>query len=139
MVSDERPLISGQTLRLYHHVDRYGSILLESGIFLSHILWLLRTRKIRKEAKSRGKTFDDIAAEHEEHGISFKFAERKSRKQIKEQNDTELGTARREATSNTDQTQENVDHNTEGAHHGSSRIEAGATGRSENVAHPIDR
>ncbi|KAI1765071.1 hypothetical protein GGR53DRAFT_286223 [Hypoxylon sp. FL1150] len=81
-------------------------ILLESGIFLSHIIWLFRTRKIRKEAKLRGKTFDDIAAEHEEHGTPFKFAERKSRKQIKEErNDVEMGVARQEVMANTDQPQ----------------------------------
>ncbi|OTB19048.1 hypothetical protein K445DRAFT_345353, partial [Daldinia sp. EC12] len=39
-------------------------ILLESGIFMSHLIWLFRTRKIRREAASRGKTFDNIAAEH---------------------------------------------------------------------------
>ncbi|KAF3765087.1 hypothetical protein M406DRAFT_222093, partial [Cryphonectria parasitica EP155] len=49
---------------------------LELGIFSSHIIWLLRTRKIRKEAKTQGKTFDDVAAEHEQQGIPFKFAER---------------------------------------------------------------
>ncbi|XXH05430.1 thioredoxin-disulfide reductase [Hypoxylon texense] len=82
-------------------------ILLESGIFLSHIIWLFRTRKIRQEAISRHKTFDDIAAEHEERGTPFKFAERKSRKQIKEeQNDMEMGEGRREVISNVDQAQE---------------------------------
>ncbi|KAI1652654.1 PQ loop repeat-domain-containing protein [Daldinia decipiens] len=65
-------------------------ILLESGIFLSHLIWLFRTRKLRKDAASRGKTFDDIAAEHEQQGIPFKFAERK----ILEKNDVETGNAR---------------------------------------------
>ncbi|KAH6855117.1 hypothetical protein B0I37DRAFT_423223 [Chaetomium sp. MPI-CAGE-AT-0009] len=50
---------------------------LEIGIVSSHLIWLARTRKIRKAAAIEGKTFDDIAAEHEIHGIPFKFAERK--------------------------------------------------------------
>ncbi|KAJ9155336.1 PQ loop repeat protein [Pleurostoma richardsiae] len=62
---------------------------LEIGIFASHIIWLVRTHKIRKEAKVHGKTFDDIAAEHEEQGIPFKFAERKSRKERRRKNDEE--------------------------------------------------
>ncbi|KAI2463176.1 PQ loop repeat-domain-containing protein [Annulohypoxylon bovei var. microspora] len=70
-------------------------IILETGIFLCHIIWLFRTRKLRKEAASNGKTFDDIAAEHEEQGTPFKFAERKFPKQNKEkQNDIEMGTTR---------------------------------------------
>ncbi|KAI0384236.1 PQ loop repeat-domain-containing protein [Hypomontagnella monticulosa] len=67
-------------------------IFLETGIFLSHVIWLLRTWKVRKEAASRGKTFDDIAAEHEEQGIRFKFAERKYSKRVEErENDVEMG------------------------------------------------
>ncbi|ROV93259.1 hypothetical protein VPNG_09570 [Cytospora leucostoma] len=68
---------------VYATADGYNppSIALEAGIFTSHIIWLLRTREIRKQAKAQGKTFDDIAAEHEERGIPFKFAERKSRKE----------------------------------------------------------
>lgn len=68
---------------------------LEAGIFASHIIWRLRTRKIRKEAKAQGKTFDDIAAEHEERGIPFKFAERKSRKERRklQEKDAEQGAA----------------------------------------------
>ena len=50
---------------------------LEVGIFASHIVWLARTRKLRKGAAANGKTFDDIAAEHEALGLPFKFAERK--------------------------------------------------------------
>lgn len=61
--------------------DIDSSCVLEMGIFTSHIIWLLRTRKIRKEAAAQGKTFDDVAAEHEMSGIPFKFAERKSRKE----------------------------------------------------------
>ncbi|KAI1109149.1 PQ-loop-domain-containing protein [Nemania sp. NC0429] len=53
-------------------------ILLEIGIFTSHLLWLFRTRQIRRSAKRDGKTFDDIMAEHEQQGRPFKFAERDS-------------------------------------------------------------
>ncbi|KAK4145297.1 uncharacterized protein C8A04DRAFT_10661, partial [Dichotomopilus funicola] len=55
--------------------------ILEIGIFSSHLVWLARTRKIRKAAAAEGKTFDAIAAEHEARGIPFKFAERKSWKE----------------------------------------------------------
>ncbi|GAB1312249.1 hypothetical protein MFIFM68171_02459 [Madurella fahalii] len=54
--------------------------LLEIGIFLSHLIWLARTHKIRKDAAAQGKTFDDVAAEYKVRGIAFKFAERKGRK-----------------------------------------------------------
>ncbi|KAK8064386.1 hypothetical protein PG994_007024, partial [Apiospora phragmitis] len=56
---------------------------LELGIFTSHLIWLLRTRKVRRDAKSQGKTFDELAAKYEEQGESFKFAERKSKKMAK--------------------------------------------------------
>lgn len=71
------------------------SCALEAGIFASHIIWRLRTRKIRKEAKAQGMTFDDIAAEHEERGIPFKFAERKTRKERRklQEKDAEEGAA----------------------------------------------
>ncbi|KAI0505652.1 PQ-loop-domain-containing protein [Xylaria bambusicola] len=52
-------------------------IVLELGIFASHFIWLFQTRKIRKQAKAEGKTFDDVMAEYEEQGVPFKFAERK--------------------------------------------------------------
>lgn len=72
------------------------SCLLEAGIFLSHIIWLLRTRKLRKEIAAQGKTFDDVAAEHDEQGTPFKWAERKSwrekkRQQQKQEKDAEEG------------------------------------------------
>ncbi|KAI0399076.1 PQ loop repeat-domain-containing protein [Xylaria palmicola] len=53
-------------------------ILLEIGIFASHLIWLFRTRRIRKQAKLHGKTFDDVMAGHEQYGTPFKFAERES-------------------------------------------------------------
>ncbi|KAK8017091.1 PQ loop repeat protein [Apiospora rasikravindrae] len=52
---------------------------LELGIFASHLIWLLRTRQVRRDAKAQGKTFDELAAEYEEKGEPFKFAERKSK------------------------------------------------------------
>lgn len=67
-------------------------MILELGIFTSHLIWLIRTYKIRKHAKEQGKTFDDIALEHEELGIPFRFAERKSRKERRNgQKDAEEG------------------------------------------------
>ena len=33
---------------------------MEGGIFLSHIIWLFRTRKLRKRAKLEGIDFDDL-------------------------------------------------------------------------------
>ncbi|KAK7913833.1 hypothetical protein PG985_011536 [Apiospora marii] len=56
---------------------------LELGIFTSHLIWLLRTRQVRREAKAQGKTFDELAAEYEASGEPFKFAERKSNKDLK--------------------------------------------------------
>ncbi|KAI1431784.1 PQ-loop-domain-containing protein [Xylaria sp. CBS 124048] len=53
-------------------------ILLEIGIFATHLIWMFRTRNIRKQAKLDGKTFDDVLAEHEQQRLPFPFAERKS-------------------------------------------------------------
>lgn len=61
------------------------SVALEAGIFISQIVWLIRTRQIRKEAKAAGKTFDDIAEEHSMNNTEFRFAERsfgRSRKSV---------------------------------------------------------
>lgn len=33
---------------------------LETGIFLSHVIWLFRTRELRKRAKLSGQSFDDL-------------------------------------------------------------------------------
>ncbi|KAI7773640.1 hypothetical protein LA080_010219 [Diaporthe eres] len=60
-------------------------VILELGIFTSHFIWLIRTHKVRKQAKEQGKTFNDVALEHEELGIPFKFAERKSNKERRNQ------------------------------------------------------
>ena len=43
------------------------SIFIEGGIFLSHGIWLLRTRKLRKEAKLAGKIFDDLPESEDYH------------------------------------------------------------------------
>ncbi|ERS98159.1 hypothetical protein HMPREF1624_04940 [Sporothrix schenckii ATCC 58251] len=52
--------------------------LLEIGIFLSHIIWRIRTRKLRQQAKAEGKTFDELAAEiiAVRGADNFPFAER---------------------------------------------------------------
>jgi hypothetical protein len=49
---------------------------LELGIFTSHIIWMIRTRKIRKAAAAEGKSFDDLIAEHEARGETFHWADR---------------------------------------------------------------
>jgi hypothetical protein len=51
-------------------------LVLEGGIFLSHLIWLFRTRKIRRAAKAQGCTFDQVSEERVSHGVEFKFAER---------------------------------------------------------------
>jgi len=52
---------------------------IEGGIFISHLIWRFRTRKIRAQAKSEGKSFDDIAEEYKRENIHFQFAEREVR------------------------------------------------------------
>ncbi|POS78128.1 PQ loop repeat protein [Diaporthe helianthi] len=67
-------------------------VILELGIFASHIFWLIRTYKIRKQANEQGKTFDDLALEHEKTGTPFRFAVRKGRRQRRAcQKDAEAG------------------------------------------------
>ncbi|KAI9832141.1 MAG: hypothetical protein M1819_004492 [Sarea resinae] len=52
-------------LAVQNHFDVLGGILyiiclfLELGIFISHWVWLLRTRKVRKEAKCAGLSYDE--------------------------------------------------------------------------------
>ncbi|KAK6074062.1 hypothetical protein SCUP234_08389 [Seiridium cupressi] len=53
---------------------------LELGIFLSQLIWVFRTRQVRKRAATLGKTVGDILITCEVHGIPFKFAERGRRK-----------------------------------------------------------
>ncbi|KAI0870449.1 PQ loop repeat-domain-containing protein [Hypoxylon argillaceum] len=76
-------LFSLFSLVTQHTFDILGGVMyivcisLEIGIFLSHLIWLFRTRQIRKEAKLNDKTFDDVMADYERQGCPFKFAERK--------------------------------------------------------------
>ncbi|KAJ2970734.1 hypothetical protein NUW58_g9607 [Xylaria curta] len=71
-------LVAQHTFDILGGVMYIVCILLEIGIFASHLIWLFRTRQIRKEAKHDGKTFDDVMAEYEQQGVPFKFAERKT-------------------------------------------------------------
>jgi hypothetical protein len=76
------------------NICRAYSCVLEIGIFSSHLIWLLRTRKIRAEAAAQGKTFDDILAEHEARGEDFPFAERRKRRDIMTSSDEEAGSSK---------------------------------------------
>jgi hypothetical protein len=51
-------------------------VFIEGGIFISHLIWRFRTRKIRAQAKDEGKTFDDIAEECRRENVDFRFGER---------------------------------------------------------------
>ncbi|KAK0656456.1 hypothetical protein B0T16DRAFT_288530, partial [Cercophora newfieldiana] len=78
-------LFSLMALVAQHTFDILGGVLyilcclLELGIFVSHLIFLVRSRKIRKDASAQGKTFDEIMSEHEDQDLPFKFAERKPR------------------------------------------------------------
>ena len=37
-------------------------MVLESGIYISHIIWRFRYRKLRKEAKESGRSIDELLA-----------------------------------------------------------------------------
>lgn len=37
-------------------------VVLEAGIYISHIVWRIRYRKLRQEAKVTGKSIDDLLA-----------------------------------------------------------------------------
>ncbi|KAI2638395.1 hypothetical protein GGS21DRAFT_508054, partial [Xylaria nigripes] len=71
-------LVAQQTFDVLGGVMYVIVILLEIGIFATHLIWMFRTRGIRKQAKLDGKTFDDVLTEHEQQGLPFKHAERKS-------------------------------------------------------------
>ena len=45
---------------MLYQANRIISIVLELGIFLSHFIWLIRTRKLRARAKREGIEFDDL-------------------------------------------------------------------------------
>ncbi|KAM7187130.1 hypothetical protein V8F20_011121 [Naviculisporaceae sp. PSN 640] len=87
-------IVAQQTFDVLGGVLYITCCVLEIGIFLSHLIWLIRTRHIRNEAAIQGKTFDDIAAEHEANGTAFRFAERtRKAKETKSSNDdSEMGT-----------------------------------------------
>jgi hypothetical protein len=42
------------------HIPGSSSILLEAGIFASHIIWRFRHRKLLRAAKEAGKTVDEL-------------------------------------------------------------------------------
>ncbi|KAI0547037.1 PQ loop repeat-domain-containing protein [Xylaria curta] len=87
-------LVAQRTFDILGGVMYIVCIVLEIGIFASHLIWLFRTRRIRKAAKLDEKTFDDVLAEHERRGIPFKFAERKSTWPWKRnRRDEEMGTS----------------------------------------------
>ncbi|KAI0473372.1 PQ loop repeat-domain-containing protein [Xylariaceae sp. FL0804] len=77
-------LFSLLSLAAQNNFDILGGVLyilvviLELGIFISHIVWRCRTRSIRRQANRDGKTFDDVAEEHERERRPFKFSERQS-------------------------------------------------------------
>lgn len=45
--------------------DVFLSILLETGIFMSHVIWLFRTPRIHKLAKLAGQTYDEYVSSTE--------------------------------------------------------------------------
>ncbi|KAK4130134.1 hypothetical protein BT67DRAFT_458919 [Trichocladium antarcticum] len=73
-------LVAQKTFDTLGGASYMACCLLEIGIASSHLVWLARTRKMRRAAAAQGKTFDDIAAEHEALETPFKFAERKDLK-----------------------------------------------------------
>jgi hypothetical protein len=71
--------------------NNIASCLLELGIFASHLIFLVRSRKIRKDASKQGKNFDEVMTEHQSQGLPFKFAERRPRKASDKKADVEAG------------------------------------------------
>ncbi len=53
-------LIAQHTFDVLGGVLYICCIMLEAGIFISHFIWLVRTRKLRKQAKDTGVDFDDM-------------------------------------------------------------------------------
>ncbi|KAJ5689470.1 hypothetical protein N7462_003862, partial [Penicillium macrosclerotiorum] len=55
-------LISWEELCIYWLFLMWSNnrVVLESGIYVSHIIWRIRYRKLRKEAKATGKSIDDL-------------------------------------------------------------------------------
>lgn len=42
------------------NTECFSRVVLEAGIYSSHIIWRIRYRKLRKEAKETGKSIDDL-------------------------------------------------------------------------------
>lgn len=61
-----------------YFVCLYNRVALEGGIYLSHIIWRIRYRKLRKEAKASGKSVDDILESRETGGIEYEGSEANS-------------------------------------------------------------
>ena len=53
-------VVAQQTFDVLGGILYICCIMLEAGIFLSHFIWLIRTRKLRKQAKDAGIDFDDL-------------------------------------------------------------------------------
>ncbi|KAK3388985.1 PQ loop repeat-domain-containing protein [Sordaria brevicollis] len=49
---------------------------LELGIFGSHLIWLARTRRLRKRLKQEGRTFDEVLEEKKKDGEEWRWADR---------------------------------------------------------------
>lgn len=54
------PSLHSQLLPPPPYLTLKPSIVIEGGIFVSHGIWLIRTRKLRAKAKAAGCTFDDL-------------------------------------------------------------------------------
>ncbi|KAK4117444.1 hypothetical protein N656DRAFT_804157 [Canariomyces notabilis] len=70
-------LVAQETFDILGGVLYIVCCVLEIGIFLSHLVWLARTYKIRKIAAAHGKTFDDLAGEYEQSGIPVQVRPKK--------------------------------------------------------------
>ena len=53
-------LVAQQTFDVLGGILYIICLILEGGIFVSHVLWRIRTRKLRKKAKAAGVYFDDM-------------------------------------------------------------------------------
>ena len=53
-------LVAQNTFDVLGGIIYLSVIVLEVGIFSSHVIWLLRTRTLRKKAKDQGVKFDDL-------------------------------------------------------------------------------
>jgi len=54
-------IVSVVRLHCYdYQANSFNSIVLESGIYVSHIVWRIRYRHLCREAKMTGKSIDDL-------------------------------------------------------------------------------